>query len=104
MSKKGKKTSRFPFVYWDSPRSKWLVMLRIHKKAVFGGRYDDEINAAIAVNVALAILFPSEGLSHLVGSRVVSNKATRSSFEAASETERMIRLMRTTVSNDGKER
>lgn len=45
-------TSVYKGVYWDNQYKKWRVTMRIGKKHTHIGRFNDEIEAALAYNTA----------------------------------------------------
>lgn len=53
---KKNKTSIFTGVHWDKSREKWKSSIRIKDKEIFLGRFDNEIEAAVAYQNKLATL------------------------------------------------
>lgn len=50
--KKAKTSSIFKGVWWDNARKRWAASLRLNGKTIHLGRYDDEVEAALAYNSA----------------------------------------------------
>jgi len=48
--KKRKKTSQYQGVYWNKEKQKWYVQLFLKAKRLYGGVFDDEMDAANKVN------------------------------------------------------
>lgn len=44
--------SKYKGVVWDRARTKWAARVKINKKAIFLGRFDNEEEAGLAYNVA----------------------------------------------------
>lgn len=51
------KTSRFKGVCWDRTRNKWRATIKLHRQWTYLGRFDNEIDAAKAFDMAARELF-----------------------------------------------
>ena len=51
------KTSEYKGDHWDKNRNKWKVEIKLDRKARYVGRFDDEIEAAVAYDIEAIKLF-----------------------------------------------
>ena len=51
------RSSKYKGVCWDKNRNKWIVAIKVNRKAKYLGRYKNEENAARAYNAAASIYF-----------------------------------------------
>lgn len=47
---RGKKTSKYRYVYWDTTRNQWFTQVTYNKKTKSIGRFECEVQAAVAAN------------------------------------------------------
>jgi len=65
--RKSHNTSGYIGVVWDKSRKKWKAQIGFHWKQVFIGRYDDIIDAALAVDAKAKELFGEYALLNFPG-------------------------------------
>lgn len=62
--KHGGTTSQYKGVSWDKNRGRWIAQITINSEHRFLGRYDLEIDAALAYDVAARELYPLFALTN----------------------------------------